>query len=568
MNRSIRYFTQLFLTNLILVLVALVGFSWVCLTFLKSFITNQTIDQLKGDTEYIHALILNGAQYNELIPIIKKQSLRMTIIQTDGVVLFDSESDVKNMSNHIDRLEVSQAIRKGTGASIRYSSTLKQSFIYVATGMNNDHILRLAIPETVLKNQLVLVYRSVIIYGILIFSFCLVITYLTSRRIYAPLQWMIQTINQIKSHRFHQIKPRPSSVKEIQSANNAIVSLATDLNAYLSKLSRAKETREMILANMVNGLMVVNDALTIEIVNKAAYSLIFNVPKSNKKIALDNNPEIIEFTERILRSNQTQSMEIKHHSTLRVLISGSIYEEKNTRKVLIIAQDITQLKRLEQTRQDFVANVSHELKTPITLIRSAIETVVPTVEKTIPKSFLDMALRHTDRLTAIIDDLLQLSTLETTGKQLKKTIIPSGVLFNRVIELCEEKANKKQVIISIPDNSISLNCNLPLLEQAVRNLVDNAIKFSNEGSAITMNCKHTDKYSILEISDNGPGIDQSHISKLFQRFYRVDGARSRQMGGTGLGLAIVKHISQAHGGMVSVKSEPDKGSTFIIKIPK
>jgi len=240
---------------------------------------------------------------------------------------------------------------------------------------------------------------------------------------------------------------------------------------------------------------------------------------------------------------------------------------------LVVINDVTQLRRLENMRKDFVANVSHEIKTPLTAIKGFVETLyqgnVDKPEET--ERFLGIIQKHVDRLSSIIDDLLSLSRIEqeNEGQVIqfeKKTIVD---VFRSAVQICRPKAEEKNIDINITCDEHLESCFDPtLFEQAVVNLLDNAIKYSEPNSAIHLSANLDDSELTIIVADQGIGIAKKHLPRLFERFYRVDKARSRKLGGTGLGLAIVKHIAQAHGGQVTVKSTPGKGSTFTIHLPK
>lgn len=240
---------------------------------------------------------------------------------------------------------------------------------------------------------------------------------------------------------------------------------------------------------------------------------------------------------------------------------------------LFVLSDITRLRRLENVRKDFVANVSHEIKTPITAIKGFVELLRDDGKKDEQdvKRFLEIISKHVNRLEAIIDDLLNLSRIEkeaeTEGVQLMESEIKD--VLDSAIQISKPLADSKGVEIGLScDDGLTARINPPLLEQAVINLLDNAIKYSNDKRPVTIEAKYDEKELLIHIIDNGRGIEQEHLTRIFERFYRVDKARSRALGGTGLGLAIVKHIVLAHGGHVSVISTPGKGSTFTIHLPK
>jgi len=240
--------------------------------------------------------------------------------------------------------------------------------------------------------------------------------------------------------------------------------------------------------------------------------------------------------------------------------------------VLLVLDDITRLRRLEKVRQDFVANASHEIKTPLTAIKGFVETLLnrAITDKEESLRFLSIIEKHTNRLSAIVDDLLLLSRIESEGEF--NQVIYQEININDIIKssiaVCQSKAAEKKITMDFdPINDIIVKLDQRLIEQALVNLLDNAVKYSPEDSEIFVSVEKSDKEIKISITDQGNGISKDHLPRLFERFYRVDRARSRKLGGTGLGLAIVKHISQIHKGKVSVKSTVGEGSTFSIHLP-
>jgi two-component system phosphate regulon sensor histidine kinase PhoR len=253
---------------------------------------------------------------------------------------------------------------------------------------------------------------------------------------------------------------------------------------------------------------------------------------------------------------------------------GTLLQDAQGKQIgaLIVLNDVTRLRRLEKIRRDFVANVSHEIKTPITAIKGFVETLREGAVKNPDDAerFLGIIEKHVERLEAIIEDLLSLSRIERGTEREENELVEKSVkdVLDTAIRVCEvgAVARKIDIELSCPENLFS-KMEPRLLEQAVVNLLDNAVKYSNEESSIRVEASQGEGEIILSVRDEGCGIEKKHLSRLFERFYRVDKARSRQLGGTGLGLAIVKHIAQAHGGHVNVESTPGKGSTFSIYLP-
>jgi two-component system phosphate regulon sensor histidine kinase PhoR len=289
------------------------------------------------------------------------------------------------------------------------------------------------------------------------------------------------------------------------------------------------------------------------------------------------NSVLQKFIEDALSSQKSIEKDITFYSNGERYLDahGSILvdAEGNKMGALIVLNDITRLRKLESMRQEFVANVSHEIKTPITAIKASVETLRHGAinKPSDAERFLEITEKHVVRLEAIIEDLLSLSRIEQ-GSEKEEIILSKGkirAVLESAIQVCTPNADSKEIELSlICEEDMEATMNSALLEQALINLLDNAIKYSQEGSSVEVELSRTESEILLSVRDHGCGIENKHLKRLFERFYRVDNGRSRDLGGTGLGLAIVKHIAQAHKARVSVESAPGEGSTFSIHIPR
>jgi two-component system phosphate regulon sensor histidine kinase PhoR len=327
-------------------------------------------------------------------------------------------------------------------------------------------------------------------------------------------------------------------------------------------------------------ILVVEDEEDILSLNRAAAKLL-GVPNgfaSGQPVAMVmRNTRLQEFVKKALASSETVEQDIVFHrgesEQVLHMIGTALRDSKQTPiGAVIVLNDVTRLKRLETMRRDFVANVSHELKTPITSIKGFVETLLSgAMDKPEDnKRFLEIVAGQADRLNAIIDDLLSLSQLEQDAEKAKIVIEEIGLkpVLEMAIQACASKASKKTVRVDLDcPESVTARINPQLFEQAVVNLVDNAIKYSLPSTQVRVDVSVGEGGITVAVTDEGRGIEKEHFPRLFERFYRVDRDRSREMGGTGLGLAIVKHIAQVHGGSVSVDSSVGKGSTFRIHLP-
>ena len=533
MTLNIRYFTQLFLSYVLTLLVAVVGLSFLTGSHFKGYIETTTIQNLTRQLGYLESLkVTNSNQISNALQTVQSltdYSLRLTIIKQNGQVFYDSENNSTTMDNHLNRPEVISAKDAGFGSAIRYSKTLGKTLVYVAKKTGEGQIYRLAIPVNYINSEWGRLSKTFGVYTLIIFIFCLLVTYFMSRWISAPLKWTAKTLRRINEHKFEKVKPKRSIVKEINTVNDRLLEVSTNISNFIQKVSKEKEKKDIILNNMINGLVVVNDSLDILLLNKAARYLCFEESSESTPIKLERHPQIFAYLKNLMGNKSVEPIEIVTTDQKQVLIIGSIYTESEEPRGILIAQDITRLKRLESTRQKFVANVSHELKTPITLIRTMVETILNSKEKgiEIPNELLNRALQHTDRLNSIIDDLLHLSKLETGSGTLTLEATPLNHIYDIVEQQCLSKAQKKKIALHFsPTKDQVIHCNANLMIQALKNLVDNAIKYSSEDTTVSVGFKVQKESITLVVKDEGPGIEKAHMPKLFQRFYRVDTARS------------------------------------------
>jgi two-component system phosphate regulon sensor histidine kinase PhoR len=355
--------------------------------------------------------------------------------------------------------------------------------------------------------------------------------------------------------------------------------MAVELHERIDTIMRQRNELEAVLSSMSEGVIAVDTEEHVISMNQAAGQM-FRCDSSEVQgrsiQEVVRNTALHRFVTDALSSQGSVEKDIVLYSDgERILNShGTILRDSDGNRggALIVLNDVTHLRRLESMRRDFVANVSHEIKTPITAIKGFVETLRDGAMKNPEDAerFLGIVEKHAERLDALIEDLLSLSRIEKEAEA-DEIILHEGHirdLLQAAIQLCEAKAAPKNIRIELScDEDLKANIDAPLLEQAVVNLLDNAIKYSEEGSTVWVESARADGEIIISIRDQGRGIAKEHLPRLFERFYRVDKARSRELGGTGLGLAIVKHITRAHGGHVDVKSLPGRGSTFTLRLP-
>ncbi|MFH2145195.1 MAG: ATP-binding protein [Candidatus Omnitrophota bacterium] len=509
--------------------------------------------------------------------------LRVTIIGIDGTVYGDSELEgeaLRTVENHLYRPEVQQALKAGIGQSKRYSTTIKENFLYIASVFNNDDtrgIIRLSIPLSEIEQLLNRLRHTLGIAFLAAFILSVLVSYLASYFISRPLKEISQASQDV-AHGNYSKKITIQSNDELGDLSSAFNYMSEQIKARIEEVNESKTRLEAVFLSMFEGVMVVDVNGSILLINDALkHSLKINEePLGRKPIEVIRNLQIQEIVDNVLNSNSGLiSQEI---STLlpeeKVLLvhATPIEKERNIEGAVLVFHDVTDLRRLEKVRQDFVANVSHELRTPISSIKGYAETLLEGAlkDKENAKDFLKIILSDSNRLAALIDDLLNLSKIES-GK-LTMEIKPYKLisLAEKVIASLKGQIENKSITIkmNIPKNFPDILADETRIKQVFLNLIDNAIKYNHPKGEISIKAHEIDDVVKVDIADTGIGIPNKDLPRLFERFYRVDKARSRELGGTGLGLSIVKHIVQAHNGEVSVQSVEGQGSTFSFTIPK
>jgi two-component system phosphate regulon sensor histidine kinase PhoR len=439
-------------------------------------------------------------------------------------------------------------------------------------------VIRAALPVTAIDQELKAIQIKIVLGGLFIALLAAGISLYVSRRISRPIENLKQGADFFArgdlSHRMSG-----TGLVEIDSLIETLNQMAGQLEDRLNTIVRQKNELTAVLSSMTEGVIAVDMDERIISINRAAARIFENLPENllNRSIPeAIRIPDLQKFINKALSSKENIEEDITlYQRGERILyVHNTPLEEADGRRsgILVVLNDVTHLRKLENMRKDFAANVSHEIKTPLTAIKGFVETL-RTGDGADPKEtdrFLAIIDKHVNRLAAIIEDLMKLSKIEQQDEKseihleessIKKTILSA-------IQTCREKADAKHITIDLLcPKDISAWIDSRLMVQAMVNLLDNAVNYSGEKSNIEISVSLKEKELIVSVQDHGIGIPKKHLSRLFERFYRVDKARSRNLGGTGLGLAIVKHIAHAHGGRVSVESTPGIGSTFTLHLP-
>jgi len=499
---------------------------------------------------------------------------RITVIKTDGVVIGDSEANPKDMENHAHRPEIAQALKGNVGTSLRYSRTINQDMLYVAIPvMENKKIIgviRTSLSLSMINKLISSINRKVIWAGVGIFILALIIAFISSRVFARPIDDMVNVSRQIASGNF-SARLSTRTKNELGELSNSLNLMAQKLEKLFEETSREKEEIKGVLSAMVEGVFVLDSEGRIIMANES-FKRICNLSKVIGKHYWEvlRSTDLKRFVDEVMISGKSRTIEIKIPS-----IGGeNVYVGTATpigkrRETVVVLHDITEIKGLEKIKADFVASVSHELKTPLTTIKGFVETLEDeAVGKEEAHHFLGIIKKHTNRLINLVSDLLLLSRLEDKKQRLEIEDVDLRRLISDILAILRDKIDKKKLKLEclIPDNLPMIKGDSFLLEQLFVNVIDNAINYTKEGK-IKLKVMPLNKKIKIEISDTGVGIPAEHLPRIFERFYRVDKTRSRELGGTGLGLSIVKHIVLTHNGKIDVKSKVGKGTTFTIILP-
>ncbi|MCC6697590.1 MAG: PAS domain-containing protein [Candidatus Hydrogenedentes bacterium] len=507
---------------------------------------------------------------------------RVTVITPDGKVIADSSHDVETMDNHGDRPEVIAAMRGELGRARRYSFTLKAHLNYVALpiyeGGTVRGVVRIAVMDPSLSAGLRSAYLELAL-GFLIVSLAVTaLSLIATRAVTRPLEHLKQGAERFAKGQLESRLTVPDS-SELAQLADAMNAMAAQLDERIHTVERQRNELEAVLSSMVEGVIAFDTAERIISLNTAAARM-FGVSQDravNRAIhEVIRNTELQRMVARLLESGEPVEgvIVLDHDEEEHLSLQGAALSNAQGARIggLVVLHDVTRLVRLENARKDFVANVSHEIKTPITAIKGYVETLLDGAhdDPSASRRFLEVISKQADRLSALIEDLLRLSRIEQEALQnsLPMEVGPLAEVLKAAITACEEAAAAKRIRVTMEcDAKLRITMNAPLLQVAVLNLLENAIKYSDEGTEIQLRCTCDGSETIISVKDQGCGIDKEHLPRIFERFYRVDKARSRKQGGTGLGLAIVKHIARIHGGKATVESTPQQGSTFRIHLP-
>ncbi|OUX37813.1 MAG: hypothetical protein CBE26_02495 [Kiritimatiellaceae bacterium TMED266] len=512
----------------------------------------------------------------------EKTSTRFTIVLPDGRVIGDSNALPSEMENHGNRIEIQQALGGELGKARRTSQTLESELLYIAVPLYDATgtircAVRASLPITAIREQLrpmtTRVIFATLITGLIAMYVCIVVV----RRITRPLQTMSQAALKFAEGDLNHRVPQQDA-DELQHLSESLNRMSSQLSDTLTTINEQRNEQNAVLSSMDEGVLAIDADNRIIHANRVAGDILgINHRKVKKASITDiiNDPSMLEFMTQLTEDQQRRTRELEFQQDERTKIiqaSGRALWNSSDDSIgaLIVMRDVTHLRHLEKVKTDFVANVSHELKTPITAIQGFVETLLSDEWKhtKAARRFLEIIRQQSGRLNNIVDDLLTLSRLEQSDTNIIRKPHRIIKVVENAIKIVQLQANDKKIKVETDiSKKLEWFINAPLIEQALVNLLSNAVKYSDPGKKIVIRVVEEENQLIISVIDKGYGMDQKNLDRLFERFYRIDSGRSSKQGGTGLGLSIVKHIVQTHQGVINVESEEGVGSTFHIILP-
>ncbi len=514
---------------------------------------------------------------DKFVSLFKKNGIRATVIDKQGEVVFETDESVGLMQNHLKRSEVIRAKEGFVGTDIRFSNSIRKNFLYAATLIPNtdSYVLRLSVPlevlgqhaKDIITNLLIIIFVGIIIAILLILKF---VSYFT-RPLIELSNATVQIANDIIPKKLYY-----NSKDEIGNLYENFNMMTKKLNDSINELENTNLFLNSILSNIGSGVIALNYNKEIIFINKRCKNILDIHDEELKNKAIINvirNYEINKFIKDYFENQKNEFIIVNYNNkTLKFFINVLPYDEKKNNEqkygAVLLMEDISEAIKLEEMRKSFVANVTHELKTPLTSIKGYVETIKSNeiTDQSKINRFMDIIDIEADRLKTLIDDILMLSEIESMDGNLSK--ISLNEVINEVKDIMQNISSNNNVIVNyICDYNVEAFLDRNRVKQLLINLIDNAIKYNIKDGRVDVKLTKKDKFINIVVEDTGIGIAEQDLPRIFERFYRVDKSRSRQMGGTGLGLAIVKHIVISFKGTINIESNLGKGTRIEIFIP-
>jgi len=509
---------------------------------------------------------------------------RVTVITTSGLVLDDSQSDPRTMENHANRPEIQDALAKGAGQSTRHSVTINRDLLYYAVkqnvGASSPVVLRFAIPLATVQELLGSFRRKLWFASTIIMLAVAAAVLLLALNFSQRVERLKEFSSRVAEGDFRPL-PGDGSGDALEKLGASLNQTAARLDRTIRSLTEERNLSSAILGSMVEGVAVVNGAERLLFANQSfAEILELDVPPKSGSALVEavRQTEMIEAVRRVLAGEPRVEAEITTGTLRQHFFAATVAAVRagETSGAVMVLHDITELRKLERVRRDFVANVSHEFRTPLTAIQGFAETLLAGAmhDPQHRERFLAIIVEHSRRLARLTEDLLKLSQMDADRLELEIRRVSVAQLIESCLETARHRATEKEIDISVKPSVPDLAA-LPdiagdrrRLAEVLQNLLDNAVQYTMSRGKIVISAEARDFEVVITVSDTGIGIPKADQPRIFERFYRVDAARSREAGGTGLGLSIAKHLVEVHGGRLWVDSELGKGSEFHFSIPR
>ena len=522
----------------------------------NNFGTQKQIE-LRSELTYIKAAVeTEGIPYLENL---SDKSKRITYISADGTVRFDNSTDVSKMENHLNRTEVKNALETGVGESKRYSDTLLQQHYYYAQRLSNGDVIRISAAEDSVLLMVIGVLQPFAFIIILMIILSAVFASRSAKRIVAPIN-EIDIENPLENDVYEEISPL---LNRISKQNKTI-------KRQLKNASRSREQFELITENMSEGILVLDKYANLLSVNTAALNLLSSsgVQKAKSVVEINRSAEFLDTVEQAVGGEHCEHS-IKSNGRILNLIANPVTFDGKPAGAVIVIMDITEKAQREELRREFTANVSHELKTPLTSISGFAELMKSgAVDNNDIVDFSTSIYDEAKRLISLVNDIIKISKLDENSVPFDDEPVDITQIVRLTAERLKPVADKDNITIEYNDNKAFINGNYTIVEEMIFNLVDNAVKYNKKGGKVKISVEDTGKHIKISVSDTGIGINKADFDKIFERFYRVDKSHSKEIGGTGLGLSIVKHGAVYHNAQVGVESEIGKGTTISLTFNK
>lgn len=502
---------------------------------------------------------------------------RTTIIALDGTVLGDSDADPENMDNHLRRSEIAQAIREGEGAATRFSRTVGTDLLYVTVLARNDAgeplgVVRIAQSLDAIEKNVGQLSRAIVAAGLLTALVSIVLaTYIASRTV-KPVRQLTGAVERMAQGDMTS-RLLPTTRDEVGQLMRAFNHMADQLREKMEALAQGESRLSGVLNTMTGGVVITDDTGQILMINPAAVQILAYTGEdaanmSFAQVARDH--QLIELWYACRQSGEEQMQTVEIGPENRFLqATATPLHGGDPQRFLVMLQDLTRVRQLETIRRDFISNVSHELRTPLASLSLVVETLQDGAidDPEAARRFLTYIETELSALTQMVEELLELSRIESGRVPLELKPVSVNKLIKKPVKRLNPQAERANVTVTVelPDDKVLVLADTRRMQQVVMNILHNAIKFTPEGGSVTIKAEEINQEMVISITDTGIGIPEEQISRIFERFYKTDPARSEE--GTGLGLSIAKHLVQGHGGRIWLESAEGVGCTFYFTLP-